>query len=418
VKAPGVDLNGDGSISGTSETDLGLSSYFALDITATLANPSANPTLLWEFSRSDLGFTSTGPAVVKISGLADPSDPSLGHDKKKNGKWFVVIGSGPTGGISSADHQFMGSSDQNLKLFVLDLKSGNVVRTIDTGIPEAFAGSLLNSTNDVDLDYQDEVIYVPYVKKASDGTWTDGGVGRLLTVSGAQMTPDPDPANWTFGQVIDGIGPVTSAVARLEDPNKGELWLYFGTGRYYFERDPADDPTNTRRVYGIKDPCFHLDNAAQKFISGCPSLGSLTNVTGIGDVPSNPDNINGWYINLDGAASGYRAERVITDPLALTAGLVLFTSVKPLDDVCKPSAHSYIWALKYNTGGAGGAMLRGKALIQVSTGSIAQVDMSKAFTEKDGRRADVGPGYPPVMQGLSLLSGPPPIKRALHIRER
>ncbi|MEF9438103.1 MAG: hypothetical protein L0922_04935, partial [Candidatus Mariimomonas ferrooxydans] len=224
------DLNGDGSVDSedcvnTPVADLGYSSYFALDIT-----DQNKPTLLWEFSDENLGFTSTGPAVVRI-----------GDNPNKNGKWFVVFGSGPTGPIDKVRQQFLGRSDQNLKLFIFDLKKGpganNADVTVkDTTIPNAFAGSMLNATQDTDLDYQDDVLYIPYVTKCAAttayctvDTWTNGGFGRLLTKE------DATPGNWVWSKVMENIGPLTSSVTRLQHKTKGLLWLYFGTGRYFYE---------------------------------------------------------------------------------------------------------------------------------------------------------------------------------------
>ncbi|HEX8947418.1 MAG TPA: hypothetical protein VF790_00575, partial [Dissulfurispiraceae bacterium] len=47
-------------------TDNGLSSYFALDVT----NPQT-PSLMWEFSNADLGYSLTGPAIIRISPKTD-----------------------------------------------------------------------------------------------------------------------------------------------------------------------------------------------------------------------------------------------------------------------------------------------------------------------------------------------------------
>jgi type IV pilus assembly protein PilY1 len=420
VKAPGVDINEDSSISGANETSLGLSTYYGIDVTNTLNNQALDPELLWEFSGEDLGFTSTGPIIVKINvkqnndngGNEDGDDPS---DTGKNGKWFVVFASGPTGPISTADHQFLGRSDQNLKIFILDLKSGSLLRTIDTGITNAFAGSMLNTSLDTDLDYQDDVVYIPYVEKDTvANTWTDGGVLRISTHE------DIDPTHWDWSKVIDGIGPVTSTVAKLQNKRKGQLWLYFGTGRYYFEQDTPDDPTGQGQIIGIKEPCYSSTGFDPTCNSDQPFAG-LTNVTNIAAVPADPDiaGFKGWYVNLDPAVSGVdRSERIITDPLAVTTGVVFFTSFAPRDDSCRPSGKSFIWAAKYNTGGAPGALLKGQAMLQVSTGSIETVDLGAAFTAKAGRRTAALEGVPPIAQGLTILTTPPPVKRIMHIRER
>ena len=133
-------------------------------------------------------------------------------------------------GLSTSDQQFLGRSDQDLKIFVLNLKDGTNAGT-PSGMPtiaNAFAGSMLNVTHDADkeLDYQDDVVYIPYVRKdATAGTWTQGGVLRLSTNESTNV------GAWTVSTVMDGIGPVTSSVVKLQHTRKGRLWLYFGTGR-------------------------------------------------------------------------------------------------------------------------------------------------------------------------------------------
>ena len=73
-----------------SGTRVGYSSYFALDIT-----DQSNPTLLWEFSHPELGFATTGPAVVRIKSRTEGVFPLTNStaDANTNGRWFVVFGS-------------------------------------------------------------------------------------------------------------------------------------------------------------------------------------------------------------------------------------------------------------------------------------------------------------------------------------
>ncbi|MFZ3136874.1 MAG: hypothetical protein WA126_05715 [Thermodesulfovibrionales bacterium] len=440
-----TDVSGDGSkdcvntpldLSGSS---IGYSSYFALDVT-----DQDNPQLLWEFSNDQLGFATTGPAVVRIG------------DKDNNGKWFVVFASGPTGPVDTTNQQFMGRSDQTLRLFLVDLKTGALLRTIDTGIQYAFAGSMINATLDVaDITsnnitglYNDDVVYIGYVKRAGSSpnyTWTDGGVGRLVTLDSVTGLESADVTKWTWSRVMDGIGAVTSSITKLENVKTHILWLYFGTGRYYYELGATpDDADSQRRLFGIKEPCFGTDNKLDKTCITTVSFGDLTNVTSLGSVPSettaNGSSFKGWYINLDASGTfsyceifnldgscaqspvpskAYRAERVITDPLATSSGLVFFTTYKPYSDECGLGGKSFIWATRYSTGGAPSAgLLKGVALLQVSTGSIEQKELSKAFTTSEPRKTAAMEGVPPTAQGLSLLSAPPPVKRVMHIRER
>jgi type IV pilus assembly protein PilY1 len=410
----------------------GFSSYFALDVT-----DPANPSLLWEFSNAALGFATTGPAVLRINAV---NPISLTPDRTLNGKWYVVVGSGPTGPIDTTDSQFLGRSDQNLRFFILDLKTGNLVRTIDTGIQFAFAGSMINTVADFNLDYQDDAVYIGYVKKdSSAGTWTQGGVGRLVTKAGISPSYG-DPSLWEFSKVIDDVGPVTSAVARLQNNTYHASWLFFGTGRYFFELPPqgsttiptVDDPTGQRKLLGVKEPCFTTGNVINPACTTTVLSSSLTDVTSIADVPTegvaNSAGFSGWAIDLDAsgnysydntAARLFRSERVITDPLATTSGLVFFTTYKPYGDECALGGKSFLWATRYNTGGAPTpASLKGKALVQVSTASVEQLDLSTAFQDQGGRRTFAIEGVPPTAQGLSLLSPPPPVKRLMHLRER
>jgi type IV pilus assembly protein PilY1 len=428
----------------TPVADLGYSSYFALDIT-----DQNNPTLLWEFSDPELGFATSGPAIVRISGKTAGVS-----DKLKNGHWYVVFGSGPTGPISTGDHQFMGQSDQNLKLFILNLAKpvadawalNTNYWVKDTGISNAFAGSLGNSSLDTDgSDYQDEIAYVPYIQKctattaapspfASNNvctidTWTNGGMGRLSTKR------DTDPANWTWSTVMENTGPVTSAVGKIIDQTNSNLWVYFGTGRYYFTQTTADDAGGQRFLFGVKDPCFtssgyDLACTTTATLAISPFTG-LTDVSDIANVPSssvaNGSTFKGWYLALDPSgtytyapdpATSFSAERVITDPLAsIGQGVVYFTTYKPSNDLCSFGGKSFIWALQYNTGGIP-SLLSGKALIQVSTGAIEQKDLATAFTGAGGRKSAAMEGKPPEAQGLSIIAGPPPTRKVIHVKER
>jgi type IV pilus assembly protein PilY1 len=402
----------------------GLSSYFAMDVT----NPES-PSVLWEFTDPALGFATTGPAIVRIN---------AGNQETK-GNWYAVFGSGPTGPISS--RQFLGRSDQNLKLFIVDLKTGTLKRTIDTGITKAFAGSMINSTADFDLDYTDDVLYVGYVKQnGGTGPWNRGGVLRLQTKGSV------NPNDWEASKVIDDTGPVTSSVVRLQNNNTlpPKNWLFFGTGRYYYALpDDQDDPGTTadpRKLYGIKEPCFTAVGVGGKptINSSCtaPVSETLQDRTTLTTTPTADQN---WFIDLDSntaaiafdntGSRSFQAERVITDPLATTAGVVFFTTLRPYAEACAIGGRTFLWAVQYNTGGIPAAYaLQGKALMQVSTASVEQLDLGTAFSKsvpgadaslhRGGRRSYAMEGVPPTAQGLSLLVPPPPVKRILHMKER
>ncbi len=390
---------------------LGYSSYFAIDVT----NP-ASPQLLWELADPALGYSTSGPAIVRIGPTG------------QNGKWFAVFASGPTGPIDTAKTQFLGKSDQNLKLFVVELATGTVT-TIDTGLSNAFGGSLYNGAADLgrvhDLAvgrYNDDVIYLGYTQKDSTaGTWTKGGVLRIVTKE------DANPSNWVVRTVIDNIGPVTSSIAKVQDLSSfpQALWLYFGTGRFYYRYDTTlDDPLGKRAIYGVKDPCFSAPSAID---STCTTTVTTANLDDQSTITTVDYTKLGWFINLDPALQSdgteattlatmaLGAERDITDPLAVS-GAVFFTTYAPSADICDLGGYTYIWAVRWNTGGA--LSLRGNAVTQVSTGVIQELDLSSAFGQRGKRRTAGFIGMPPKTQGLSIQVPPQPIRKFMHIREK
>ena len=413
---------------------IGYSSYFALDIT----KPEA-PALLWEFTNNRLGYSTAGPAIIRVG----PRD--------KNGRWLALFASGPTGPIDTTTHQFLAKSDQPLRLFIVDIKDGSLVQTINTGILNAFAGSLQGGALDADRwnlslggNYQDDAVYIGYVKQnTSDNTWTDGGVLRVMI---KPSTADPatiqtgtfnvSSNDFVTSIVIDGIGPVTSSIARLQDRKNKNFWLYFGTGRYYFKTTAAgdlDDCATQRKIIGIKEPCYTSANAIDTTCSTTVDPTKLTNQSGVGYTTAATNSLDilkdkGWFITLDAAAGSSCAERVITNPVALSTGAVFFTTFLPSSDICAYGGNSYLWALKYDTGFMpASASLYGKAIIQMSTGSFEESKFndpsnpaSTPFTARESRRTGTAmqgkpPADPPTIINRSQNQ---PVKKILHIQER
>ncbi|RII27385.1 MAG: pilus assembly protein PilY [Geobacter sp.] len=407
---------------------LGYSSYFALDV-----SDDNNPKFMWEFSNPALGYTTAGPAIVRVG----PSG--------KNGRWYAVFGSGPTGPIDTITHQFLGRSDQTLKFFVVDLNAkppfvlNSNYWVIDTDIADAFTSSMTGGSIDTDRwntssqgRYQDEAIYVGYTKKGSGGEWNDGGVLRIMTKEitdlTGPLTAATGPATWQPKVLIDGIGPVTTAIARLQDRKNHQLWLYFGTGRYFFRYgNNIDDYSSQRTLYGVKEPCYTVDDSLDTTCSTQlssdpnPLISGITDRTTVGTTPDPTVGTGGWKVDLEPYGASYGAERVVTNTVTLTNGAIFFTTFEPTADACGFGGNSFLWALDYNTGlRPPDSTLVGKALIQLSTGEFKEVNLSEVFTARDGRRMGTAmtgkpPGdAPPILS----TSGNKPIKRILHIQER
>ncbi len=389
---------------------LGYSTYYALDVT----NPTS-PSLMWEFNDTAMGYATTGPAIVRVG------------DRAKNGHWYAVFGSGPTGPIDTTYNQFKGQSNQTLKFFIVDLRTGVLVDTIDTGIENAFAGSMLGASIDTDRwdsssngHYQDDAIYVGYTKKNSvTGTWTDGGVIRIMTKETSTVT------NWKWSEVIGDTGPIVTSISRLQDRKNKNLWLYFGSGRYYYHAgSEIDDNDGQRRIYGIKEPCYNTTAHPGNLLDKTCTATVTSGVTDQSNSISTSIGSGGWKIDLGLASGDFGAERVVTDAVALTNGTVFLTSFMPNADPCGFGGNSYLWALGYDTGGRpSDAALSGKALIQLSTGEFKEIDLSSAFGSGAARllrRTSAAMTGKPPADAFPIVSksGNKPVKRIMHIQER
>lgn len=403
---------------------LGYSSYFALDVTDPL-----NPKLLWEFNHDQLGFATTGPAIVRVG----PAN--------KNGRWFAVFGNGPFGKIEA--QQFKGNSDHHLRFFIVDLRTGVLVKTITTDIDNAFAGAMLGGSIDADRwdgsatgNYQDDAIYIGYTKEVS-GSWTGGGVGRLMIDPVTTGQPDADyiaqASNFKWSKVLDDIGPVTNSIARLQDKQNKNLWLFFGTGRYFYRDSVSIDDRDSRRaLFGIKEPCYNTAAKPGNYLDPtCTAAQSGTIVNQTSLVTTVAGTNGGWRIDLDnsttagvgGATTSEGAERVVTDTVALTSGSVFFTTFKPSLDICGYGGNSFLWGVKYTTGGQAAAnALQGKALIQLSSGEFKEVNLATAFTDAgtlNRRMTTPMTGKPPSdAPPIVTNSQNRPLKKILHIKER
>lgn len=444
----------------------GLSSYFALDVT----NPT-DAKFMWEFSDAilpsadkGLGFTTSGPALVRIN-TKKPVTASVGNaDTSKNGRWFAVFSTGPSGPIDTTSHQFMGRSDNELKVYVVDIHpdmTNGWVKGVNywvfpSGIANAFGSDLTDSVIDVDRwnsssssYYTDDAVYIGYTKPkagTSPVEWADGGVLRLLT------NDSLNPTDWSLSTMIDGIGPVTSSPTKLQDRKNGKMWLFFGTGRYFFKTSSGtDDPTSQRYLVGVTDTCYNgttntMNAGFQGGVKqGCGVTAPAT--LGLADLePQNatiaatlPSGKKGWYISLDPAGTyalgsqmipaAYKAERVITNTTAAFNGVVFFTSFLPTDDICGYGGSTLVWAVDYLNGAAPPAStMKGKLLIQLSGGEFVTIDLATAFNDggdvsqqTHGNRrlkASLAGHGLAGSRGGSLQSASQPIRKILHIMEK
>lgn len=113
----------------------------------------------------------------------------------------------------------------------------------------------------------------------------------------------------------------------------GQVMLYFGTGRYINDSD-IDDATG-QTFYCVIDNHTETSVGRYDLIDQTNSIQTLT------------PNYRGWYIDLV-QASGER----ITNPDALVAGVVYFSSFQPNAEICGSGGHSWLYSVDFRDGSA------------------------------------------------------------------
>ena len=329
---------------------VGLSSYFALDIT----DPE-NPVFLWEFSHPALGFSYSGATIIY-----------------KSTETYVMFGSGPT--------SYDGNSTQSLKFFVIPLDNPDVNNPYilepkkgSRSIKNAFSGRL----SKYGYDYKDaggnrdgitDYVFVGYARRDGDMKNWKGGILKI-------DVRDEDPSYWTFQPYfIDAQSPVTAQIEIGECFNND--YMFFGTGRWFYKLDNSL-PGQKNRIYGVPISCDDSGNCSPN-----------TNVAHSSkDVCTDAGNnvIRSWYIELDAGNSSYLKERNITDPVLTDQNIVLFTTTEPANNACSFGGRTRIWALNCATGGtiteSCGSYpididkVKGVVLLQLSGGDIKQIDV-------------------------------------------
>ncbi len=316
-------------------TCVGLSSYFALDITDPL-----NPKLLWEFSDPDLGFSYSGPAHIK---RYDPNSGQLKH--------FIMFVSGPT--------TMCGDASQDLKIFILEMGSdwsiaqtyviagdttsisNPVHKAIKDGtlssFNNAFGGRLFTEGVDHDEDGNTDFVFFG-VNSLSGGVWHGNVLGVKIT------GPDPDDQTnpWDVIKIFNSsIEPITSKVEYMKC--FGMNYIFFGTGRWFYKEDsPGQNTNDTEKLYGVRiDGCLYSGNCSIN--SAHSSNDACTELSG-------GSNVFSWYRELLPRDADYFKERLISDPAVTNFDAIIFATTQPTGNLCGFGGRSRLWGLNCATG--------------------------------------------------------------------
>jgi len=352
------------------------SAYFALDITDPL-----NPQPLWEFTDSTLQYTVCYSTVVKVKD-----------------SWFLVFGSGP---ITCG-----GDCGQNGRIFVLDLKTGTLLRTFILPDAQSFIADIFAC--DWGIDYTVDRIYFGdcHYVGAPVKDW-QGKIYRILTHD------EIDPNLWTMDMVMDMKQPITAEGSVATD-EYNHLWVYFGTGRLYSD---IDESNLTRHLYvGFRDDTTHTTDYTQLYnvtnirvdTNGLVQPGDLA----FDSLVTMVDNRLGWYRQYNQGG-----ERNLTSSLVL-GGAVLFTTFVPSGDICEYGGFGNLYTLYYRTGTAYTKAFLGDTLgynrVMLSLGSgypsepslYVSADQTKVFIQVGGGIVSPETGIPGLPRaGVILWKG-------------
>ena len=269
--------------------------------------------VLWEFTHEDdpdLGYT-FGRVEIGLLG----------------NRWVAIFGNG----YNSANGQAF--------LFVLDLKSGEVLHKIALGSPggNGLSGvigwrSLAPNNN------RTERIYAGDLK---------GTIWRVDHSGNAITRPTVRYPNGLF---TDPNGRSITAAPSLTAHPEGGLVVYFGTGRLIENNDRFNVAMD--RFYALRDRDQAVGNTVgamndfgQAAINTAPASGGKPPLREV----SNPGGIrpNGWFVDLAvGPPSG---ERVLAPPRILF-GRVMLPTYEPTSDPCLPGGIQRIYVLDALTG--------------------------------------------------------------------
>ena len=213
-------------------------------------------------------------------------------------------------------------------------------------------------------------------------------------------SPEEDPANWTktlFFNPNSASGDhqhINTALSVARD-DKGRVWVYFGTGRFWGVLDrEAPYFSYQNAFYGIKEPVNSAGDLTYGTVAAKAT--SLKNVTSVQITDQDEtsfitlmsdieQNYSGWYRNF--ATTGERN----LGQSAVLGDVVTFSTFVPDNNLCASEGESYMYALHYKTGTA---YWKGVLKSPGGTGSVdADGDGVNDTTNEVLYRIDIGKGY-------------------------
>ncbi|MEN9726232.1 MAG: hypothetical protein RL434_598 [Pseudomonadota bacterium] len=321
------------------------SAIVILDVT----NPEVPPRLLAELSPPNLQYTKSTPHPVVVNGGSS------------SGKWFLVMGSGPS---DQASASYRSGGSRFAEVFVYDLTrlgegAGGLVRKLalpSTGTPprntDVFIGDITGV--DFDFDYSSDALYFGTVGAATDDPAINQGALYRVLLNGST-----DPAAWSQPfTLLSGVNQPFSRAPTLQLDERRNRWVVAASGR--FEVD-ADRGTKARQtLYGFLDPPLRASRAASSLVNVSDAVvtssgirltadGQAT-VVDRGTLTARILDAGGWRRDFSHGPGG-PAQRGVRG-VAAENGLLLVPAYTPDTALCTAEGKSTLLGLSLATGTA------------------------------------------------------------------
>ncbi|GAA4103534.1 pilus assembly protein [Zhongshania borealis] len=332
-RASDVYLNGAWKTVVVGSMGAGGNSVFALDVTNPATMSKSN--FLWEFATSALDVNKLGVAM---------SEPVVVRLAASN-KWVAIFGNGYDSG-------------DNVKLFVVDLATGVLLKAIDTGL--SGVGNGLSTPVPVDVD-SDRITDYVYAGDLQGNLWKFDLTGNAVATWDVAFKEGATPKPLFVATDDAGVvQPITARPTVGSHADSGYM-IYFGTGKY-FELSDATITTSPQiqNFYGIRDVGVRVTDRSKlvaqtvvyEAVGDLIDSGGSTSFRARLVSNNSPDSAPeyGWQLKLappSGAATG---ERAVSKPI-LSSGRIIFTTIIPNSDVCGYGGSSWLMELDAQNGG-------------------------------------------------------------------
>jgi len=290
----------------------GGNSYYALDVTdpaAITTEAAATSKALWEFTDSDMGYSYGKPVITKTHAFG--------------GAWVVILASGYNNPSGVGKIYFVRASD------------GSLLKTMSTGAGTPGTPSGLAHPSGYTQDFRNQVAEQIYAGDLLGNFWR-------FDIS------DPNPGNWTVGQLasfVDPSGvaqPVTTPPQIEIDLNGIDRWVFVGTGKLYDDSDLAS--TQIQTMYALRDgtndvPLPLPATPLSRFTAGLPQVThAAANDFGLTTTPD-----KGWFDDLP------LGQRIVV-PVAAEVSIVAYIGTSAQTDPCLTGMQAAVYARQYANG--------------------------------------------------------------------